>query len=155
MSKQWFKLIDHAPGVGQRHLVRHGVNGTPFQAWQSEDYRWFKTLDDQDGDGTRELGERVGITLDLQWRGVLVNGIPVSSPHSDSDFDRLLEGTCKLNNLPTLPAPVLEPMKHRFSVHLSAGKEPSEFDFEGALKQLPDGLRQMMGKWNELFPERA
>ena len=69
---EFYSVIHHPATPGNHYVVRHGVTGEPFQAWYSHGREWFKVLPDANGDGTRELGDKIGITLDLQWKGTLL-----------------------------------------------------------------------------------
>ena len=60
-------VIHHPATPGKQYTVRHGQGGEPFQAWYSYGNVWHEILPDANGDGTNELGPKIGITLDLQW----------------------------------------------------------------------------------------
>lgn len=66
----FFAIIHHPATPGTHYTVRHGQDGEPFDAWYSFSREWFKVLPDVNGDGTRELGPKLGTTLDLQWKGM-------------------------------------------------------------------------------------
>lgn len=147
---QWFRVIDHAAERGRKHAVRHGATGEPFRAWLDQDNQWFEVNPDVDGDGTEELGQKIGVTLDLQWRGVLKDGKPTPVPTINEDFERLLQGNVKLQEME--PAKIAA-VKHRFSVHAAAGKSPDTFDLDAAIAAIQDPrTRETIAKWNRYFP---
>ena len=69
------KVIMNSPTPKQSYRVRQGPHGEPFDAYLSEDHRWHKVLPDANGDGTRELGPMIGLTLDLEYETALIPSV--------------------------------------------------------------------------------
>lgn len=73
--RAFVKIILNSPASKQTYRVRHGPHGEPFDAFLSEDRRWYRVLPDADGDGTRELGPMIGLTLNLEYETALTPSV--------------------------------------------------------------------------------
>ncbi len=73
--RAFVRVFMNSPTPKFTYRVRHGLNGEPFDAYLSEDHRWFKVLPDNNGDGTRELGPMVNATMDLEYETALTPSV--------------------------------------------------------------------------------
>lgn len=64
----WLHVIYHPPEKGKVYQVRQGQDGEEFTAFYSYSCGWFHVLSGTNGDGTRELGERLRDTSHLHYR---------------------------------------------------------------------------------------
>ena len=64
---EWNRAIYGQPATAGIFLVRQGTEGEPFYARWMEDGIWRALKPDANGDGTRELGDRLSETNRLYY----------------------------------------------------------------------------------------
>ena len=67
----WVRAMMNSPTPKTVYKVRLGRGLDEFQAYYSDDFRWFRVLPDADGNGTRELGPMISMTLNLEYETAL------------------------------------------------------------------------------------